>query len=57
MLKSGKTAEELYFEFILRAKLLYRLYQTNIIGFAEVQKIIIDYYKNPQEVLKRFKIQ
>ena len=55
-LHHGVTKNQLNNEFLLRAKLLYKLYQKKIFGFVEVQKIINDYYKTPNEVLKRFNI-
>src|SRR3989344_3911339 len=56
ILKHGISKEQLDREFLLRAKLLYKMYQSKIFGFAEVQSVINDYYKMPSEVLKKFKI-
>src|SRR3989344_3857645 len=56
MLRHGISKEQLDREFLIRAKLLYKLYQNKIFSFMEVQNIINDYYKTPNEVLKRFKI-
>ena len=44
-------------EFARRAELLYKMYQQKIFEFGEVQKIINDYYKNPEQVLQRFNIK
>jgi len=57
VLKHGVSREQLNKEFLARAKLLYKLYQNKIFGFVEVQKIINDYYKTPDEVLKKFGIK
>lgn len=53
----GLTREEIFTEFRRRAELLYKLYQQKIFKFDEVQEIINEYYKKPQEVLKKFNIQ
>ena len=52
----GMTKEQVMNEFNLRVKLLKELQKRGIIGFKEVQKIVHEYYKQPQEVLKRFKL-
>ena len=44
-------------EFARRAKLLYEMFRQKIFEFDEVQKIINDYYKNPEQVLQRFNIK
>lgn len=54
--RQGIALDTLYQEFLTRAKLLYELYRQKIFGFEEVQKVVNDYYKNPQEVLKKYKI-
>ncbi len=56
MTRSGMTYEELVSEFKLRAKLLMAMYKKNLVNFKEVYDVIYAYYKNPQEVLKRFNI-
>ncbi len=56
ILRHGISKEQLEKEFLARAKLLYKLYQNKIFGFAEVQSVINEYYKMPNEVLKKFKI-
>ncbi|MBI5803079.1 type II/IV secretion system ATPase subunit [Candidatus Pacearchaeota archaeon] len=52
--KRGVKMEELQREFETRRKLLNVLYKKNITEFEEVQRIISDYYKNKDAVLKRF---
>lgn len=53
----GITREELFIEFRRRAELLYKMYQRKIFSFREVQDIINEYYKRPEDVLKKFQIQ
>lgn len=53
----GLTMEELDLEFRRRVQLLYILYQQKIFGFHQVQNIINEYYKKPEEVLRKFRIQ
>ena len=53
----GITPEELLVEFRRRAEILYRLYQRKIFGFREVQDIINEYYKKPEEVLAKFQVE
>ncbi len=53
----GMTVEEINEEFRRRVQLLYKMYKQKIFGFEEVQQIINEYYKKPQEVLRRFKIE
>lgn len=55
--EKGIPMEELQREFLVRSKLLYELYKRSIFGFEEVEKIINDYYKGPEEVLKKFNIK
>src|SRR3989344_4460193 len=54
--KYGISLEEIHREYLFRAKLLYAMYQRKVLGYDEVQKVINDYAKNPQEVLSRFGI-
>ncbi|MDP2946896.1 MAG: secretion system protein E, partial [Nanoarchaeota archaeon] len=56
MVHYGINKDKLYNEFKLRAMLLMKLYQQRIFDFKEVQKTIHEYYKSPEDVLKRFKI-
>jgi hypothetical protein len=53
-LRFGLTKEELYEEFRRRALILYQMFLRKINGFEDVQKIVNEYYKNPQSVLQRF---
>ncbi len=50
----GLKIEELDLEFRRRVQLIYKLYQNKIFKFKEVQDIINQYYKKPEEVLKKF---
>jgi flagellar protein FlaI len=50
----GIPKEELQKEFAIRTRLLYNLYLRNIFDFYEIQRIINLYYKNKEEVLKKF---
>ena len=52
----GMTKEQVMNEFRLRTNLLKELYKRGIVGFKEVQKVIQEYFKQPQEVLKRYKL-
>ena len=52
----GISEAKLKEELILRTKLLHTIYKNNIWEFNTVQRIVNDYYKNREEVLKRFKI-
>lgn len=53
----GIRIEELELEYKRRVQLLYKIYQQGIFKFEEVQDIINEYYKKPQEILKRFEIE
>jgi flagellar protein FlaI len=50
----GITKEELQKEFENRAKLMFELFKRKIFSFEEVQEIITEYYKNPEDVLVRY---
>ena len=52
----GLTADQIKQEFRRRAILLYKMYENKIFDFEEVQEIINEYYKKPQETLKKFDI-
>lgn len=54
--RNGISVQELQKEFTQRSKLLYVLYKKKVFGFEEVQKIVVDYYRNPKEVLDKFGI-
>jgi len=53
----GVSFQELQEEFRKRSILLTELFKRKINGFNEVQKIVNEYYKNPQEVLNKFGIK
>ena len=53
----GIRTEELDLEFRKRVQLIYKLYKTKIFGFKQVQDIINQYYKKPEEVLRKFSIE
>ncbi len=50
----GLSKKNLLEEFHLRTKLLFALYKKRIYNFTTVQKIINEYYKNPEAVLKKY---
>lgn len=53
----GMTKEELMEDFTKRSKLLYELYKKKIFEFNDVQKVITEYYRDPEGVLKKFGIK
>jgi archaeal flagellar protein FlaI len=53
----GFSQQELTIEFRRRAQLLYKLYQQGIKEFHEVQDIVNEYYKQPENILRKFNIQ
>lgn len=53
----GLDAEKIDLEFRRRVQILYKLYQMKIFDFEEVQKIINEYYKKPEMVLKKLGIE
>jgi flagellar protein FlaI len=53
----GITKEELSEEFRKRTQLMYKLYQNKVFKFHDVQEIVNEYYKKPEEVLKKFDIR
>ena len=53
----GIRVEELEVEFRKRVQLLYKIYQKGIFKFEEVQEIVNEYYKKPQEILKKFQVE
>ena len=53
----GLSMEEIDKEFRRRVYLLYQLTQQRIYKFEDVQKIISEYYKQPENVLKRYGIE
>ena len=53
----GLSKDQIFLEFKRRSQLLYKLYQQGIFGFKEVQDIVNEYYKKPEQILKRFNIK
>ena len=56
-IRYGKSIEELEVEFKKRVHLIYRMFQEKVFGFKEVQEIITQYHKKPEEVLKKFGVK
>ena len=52
----GISREELDKEFHVRTKIIYELFKRKILGFEEVQKVVNEYYKNPEAVMQKFGI-
>ena len=52
--RNGMRIEELELEFRKRVQLIYAMYQKGIFKFEEVQNVITEYYKKPEETLKKF---
>lgn len=50
----GFTKEQVLNEFNIRVKLFKELFKRGIINFKEVQKIVHEYYKSPEVILKRY---
>ncbi|MBA7647384.1 hypothetical protein ES703_55156 [subsurface metagenome] len=53
----GVKVEELDLEFRRRVQLIYKLYQQRNFEFEKVQNIINEYYKKPEQVLRKFEIE
>jgi flagellar protein FlaI len=54
MKRYGMRIEELEIEFRKRAQLIYNLYRSKIFESKAIQDIIDEYYKKPDEVLRKF---
>jgi flagellar protein FlaI len=52
----GLDMKDLESEFQYRSRLLYELFRRKVFSFDDVRKVIIEYYRNPKEVLQRFGI-
>lgn len=52
--KYGFSKGELQKEFEVRTRLLYAMFQNKVLSYDDVQRVINDYAKKPQEILKRF---
>lgn len=55
--RHGIPKKELDKEFTRRSELIYKMFQQKIFGFKEFQKIVNEYYKQPEKILKRFGIK
>ncbi|MBU2561788.1 MAG: type II/IV secretion system ATPase subunit [Nanoarchaeota archaeon] len=55
--RTGMTREQLMAEMNKRARLLNVMSEKNLSSFQEFNKVINDYYKDPEAVLKRFNIR
>ena len=55
--RNGVPVEKLNLEFRRRTELLRKMQQQKIFGFTKVQKVINEYYKKPEELLRKFNIQ
>jgi flagellar protein FlaI len=53
----GLTDEQLQKEFTIRTKILYEMNKKKIYDFYEIQKVINEYYKNPESVMAKFGIK
>ncbi len=53
----GLTVKEIEGEFRKRTQLVYKLFKNNVVEFNQVQEVINKYYKNPEQVLKEFKVE
>jgi len=56
-MRQGIKIPDLQREFTKRTSLLYLLFKNEVFDFEEVQKLVNEYYKRPQEVLKRFNLE
>ncbi|MFW6283598.1 MAG: type II/IV secretion system ATPase subunit, partial [Minisyncoccales bacterium] len=54
--RHGISIKEIHLEHQRRVKLIREMVKKNIFSFEKVQKIIHEYYKRPQEVLKKYRI-
>jgi len=53
----GISTEVLKKEFELRTLLIYEMFRRKILDYDDVQKLIKDYYKSPEEILMKFGIK
>ena len=53
----GISVAELEMEFRRRVQLIYNLYKAKVFEFEDIQKIATEYYKKPEEVLRRFGVE
>lgn len=52
--RNGIAMNLLLEEFDKRTRFIYELYKRRIFGFDELKKIVSEYYKDPEEVLRKF---
>ncbi len=52
----GVSDEQIQREFFIRTRLIYEMYRRKISDFNQIQKIVNEYYKNPEAVMKQFGI-
>ncbi|PIO08617.1 secretion system protein E [Candidatus Pacearchaeota archaeon CG10_big_fil_rev_8_21_14_0_10_34_12] len=52
--RDGIKVETLEIEFRKRAQLIYTLYRKKFFGFKQFQEVVNEYYKKPEEVLKKY---
>ncbi|MFA6023445.1 MAG: type II/IV secretion system ATPase subunit [Candidatus Pacearchaeota archaeon] len=55
--KYGLTDEQLQQEFSVRTKLLFEMYRRKIYDFNEIQRVVNEYYKNPEKIIAEFGIK
>lgn len=53
----GLDVKEIQGEFRKRTNLIYNLFNQKIFGFEEFQNLVNEYYKNPEEVLRRYGVR
>ena len=53
----GMTREELEFEFRRRVQLIYKLFINRVFEFEQIRGVIDQYYKQPEEVLKKYGVK
>jgi len=52
--RDGIKVETLEIEFRKRAQLIYTLYRKKFFGFKQFQEVVNEYYKKPEEVLRKY---
>jgi flagellar protein FlaI len=52
--KYGMTRDALQKEFETRTRLLYTLFQNKVLGYDDVQRVINDYSKTPEAILRKY---
>ena len=54
MKRYGMRLDDLELEFKKRVRLIYNLYKKQIFDYNDIQKVIVEYYKKPDEVLRKY---